>query len=834
MKQLILFFICMKIVASQNVGPVITTSPQNRTVLITSVSQLTLHCAATGNSTVRYSWQKNGTFLYNFGSKYRILPSGTLKIRHLSLRDSGWYRCLASNRQGEVYSPYVLVLVQAPAEIVDGPKDRKVWWGTVVRLQCRTVGNPMPHILWQKNGIPVIDEDTGDTYTKSYILYNATETATFECEAFNKHVGGITRRRQIATVTVVEPARPPGYCSNYNGTICKKYIGSRSVFFNTSFENPEETNEKIVKGLWLEMIEPFDKLCRGPAEKMLCHYAFPDCDTSQEFDMPKPLCMETCLAVQDLYCFTEWKMIEDHKQKGIFYHNRGHFRLPNCTALPQYHKNNQSCIRIQWFEKKNKKFTSNCYFGNGQYYNGTKNITKSGKICQKWSSQLPHTHNRVPEVFEELQNAENYCRNPGGEVEHPWCYTVNKTLRWDYCDIPVCDENATSPASEGAQSPVMEPALPISTIYIIGALCGGVVLILVVFVATYFCVAVRRMDQKYHTPPQEDVEIDLNDIPANISYHRRSPIEMLHPHLETLEYPRNNILYMKDIGQGAFGRVFQAKAPHIVKGEELTLIAVKMLKEDATDDMRRDFEREASLMVDFDHPNIVRLIGVCAIGQPMCLLFEYMARGDLNDFLRTCSPDHFIVRRRSNEAMTNDVPKLDHIQQLEIAKQIAAGMVYLSERNFVHRDLATRNCLVGNEMVVKIADFGLARQIDSVIDFYKGDESDAIPIRWMPLETILYNQFSLRSDIWSFGVVLWEIFSFALQPYYGMTHEEVVQYVKAGKILSCPDNTPAEVYEIMKMCWSKKPDVRPLFPSLFRSICILQNNLSNMKKVDRL
>ncbi|XP_013390821.1 muscle, skeletal receptor tyrosine protein kinase-like [Lingula anatina] len=154
MKQLILFFICMKIVASQNVGPVITTSPQNKTVLITSVSQLTLHCAATGNSTVHYSWQKNGTFLHNYGSKYRILPSGTLKIRHLSLRDTGWYRCLASNRQGEVYSPYVLVLVQAPAEIVDGPKDRKVWWGTVVRLQCRTVGNPMPHILWQKNGIP--------------------------------------------------------------------------------------------------------------------------------------------------------------------------------------------------------------------------------------------------------------------------------------------------------------------------------------------------------------------------------------------------------------------------------------------------------------------------------------------------------------------------------------------------------------------------------------------------------------------------------------------------------------------------------------------------------
>lgn len=198
-----------------------------------------------------------------------------------------------------------------------------------------------------------------------------------------------------------------------------------------------------------------------------------------------------------------------------------------------------------------------------------------------------------------------------------------------------------------------------------------------------------------------------------------------------------------------------------------------MLKENASDEMRRDFEREASLMVEFNHVNIVRLLGVCVVGKPLCLLFEYMSKGDLNEFLRLCSPEHFIVRRRE---LPGEQPKLDHAEQLDIAAQVAAGMVYLAERGYVHRDLATRNCLVGDRcatfdrskgchrsgLIVKIADFGLTRHIRDG-DYYKGSDQDAIPIRWMPLEAILYNRFTTESDVWSYGIVLWEIFSFALQ-----------------------------------------------------------------------
>ena len=186
----------------------------------------------------------------------------------------------------------------------------------------------------------------------------------------------------------------------------------------------------------------------------------------------------------------------------------------------------------------------------------------------------------------------------------------------------------------------------------------------------------------------------------------------LNPKLEALEFPRNDIIYIKDLGQGAFGRVFQAKAPGLVTGEEFTLVAVKMLKDDATEDLQDDFEKEACLLAEFDHPNIVKLLGVCAIGRPMCLLFEYMGKGDLNEYLRQCSPSNYVMKNLedNNKDIFKD-NQLSHIELLEIALQVASGMVYLSERKFVHRDLATRNCLINNEMVVKIADFGLSQKI---------------------------------------------------------------------------------------------------------------------------
>uniref|UniRef100_A0A8C1K609 receptor protein-tyrosine kinase n=1 Tax=Cyprinus carpio TaxID=7962 RepID=A0A8C1K609_CYPCA len=372
------------------------------------------------------------------------------------------------------------------------------------------------------------------------------------------------------------------------------------------------------------------------------------------------------------------------------------------------------------------------------------------------------------------------------------------------------------------------PPPPVSTAYSMSV----IILIISGFAgAAFFTILIlmchrrKKMWQKrkrvLETPTMTTLpsELLLDRLHPNPMY-QRLPL-LLNSKLLSLEYPHNNIEYVRDIGEGAFGRVFQARAPGLLPMEPFTMVAVKMLKEEASADMQNDFQREAALMAEFDHPNIVRLLGVCAVGKPMCLMFEFMAYGDLNEFLRRRSPTQ--QPSLSRHTLTSSslllepehYPPLSCLEQLSISKQVAAGMTYLSERKFVHRDLATRNCLVAENFVVKIADFGLSRNIYAA-DYYKAGENDAIPIRWMPPESIFYNRYTSESDVWAYGVVLWEIFSYGMQPYYGMAHEEVIYYVRDGNVLACPENCPQELYNLMRLCWSTHPTDRPSFASIHR------------------
>ncbi|XP_045482312.1 tyrosine-protein kinase transmembrane receptor Ror2 [Harmonia axyridis] len=606
-----------------------------------------------------------------------------------------------------------------------------------------------------------------------------------------------------------------GHCGFYYGKICKKYIDDlKMVYYNTSMYN-----EEITVGLWDEMIITFKEPCRSAAEVFICAYAFPECGISG----PLPLCYEDCIAVKQLFCYKEWAIIEDKKEKGVFFQSRGHFRLPDCQKLPKYKVINdtKTCAYTGLTEMKKNEVTHDCIKGRGRFYQGKVNITEKGAFCQRWDSQFPHNHDSPPNVFPEMENAENYCRNAGGEEVRPWCYTSNHSRRWEYCDIPRCPNSGLIEKEE--ISITMDDLTPTKLILIS---VGGLLVILIIMLMVLLCHCMHKRFLGYNPAVATEVDIDLNKLPSNMAYHRHGTT--LNPKLERLEFPRNDIIYIRDLGQGAFGRVFQAKAPGLVNGEDFTIVAVKMLKDDASEDMQDDFEKEACLLAEFDHPNIVKLLGVCAMGRPMCLLFEYMGKGDLNEFLRQCSPSKYMVRNAVDSEFENkEVFKdnqLSHLDLLNVALQIASGMVYLSDRKFVHRDLATRNCLINDNMVVKIADFGLSQKI-YLQDYYKGSERDAIPVRWMPLESILYNKYTPESDVWAFGVCLWEIFSFALQPYFGMTHEEVVKFLKAGEVLLSPENTPAPIYDVMKQCWAQKPSERPSFRAIHQSLTTIHTNM---------
>merc|ERR1719330_316144 len=277
---------------------------------------------------------------------------------------------------------------------------------------------------------------------------------------------------------------------------------------------------------------------------------------------------------------------------------------------------------------------------------------------------------------------------------------MDPLVRWQHCEIDQC-ENMTDvnyaivsvdevDIIDTGTTIISIEELMSPTFIILAAGVAAATLIVILLVAL-ICNRICSPRPGYTVARVQDGEIDLAKLPENSDYHTTGA--QLHPRLEQLEYPRNDIIYIRDIGQGAFGRVFQGKAPGLREGEEFTTVAVKMLKEDATDDMQTDFEREALILSEFDHPNIVRLFGVCALGKPMCLLFEFMARGDLANYLRVNSPSNYVVRSSDGSNIFTDV-KMSHIEQLRVSKQILSGMIYLSDRKSVHRALASRNCLM--------------------------------------------------------------------------------------------------------------------------------------------
>ncbi|XP_067137089.1 tyrosine-protein kinase transmembrane receptor Ror2-like [Centruroides vittatus] len=835
-----------------NEETVILEGPSNQTVLIDSV--VTFTCRTKGLPPTQIFWKRNGRNLKSHGqATYRTIDGGSLVLENVGPADDGDYQCVVVSSSGEIYSQVAILTIEVPAKIKGGRSVYNVSWGSNVTLECAATGEPPPLITWWKDG--EVMEDKEVTKFHSVLIINATTTSVFTCRASN-YLSSINNTAQdskdfhVSVLPVaenierVEPnsdnrrnhqkekVEPEGYCAPYSGTVCRKYLsGNRMVYYNfTGDASVTPMNEEITAALSAELISSLLEPCRTPAEKMMCLYAFPSCSWIEGLAISKPICREDCIAVRELFCYNEWALIEDNKQRGIFFKSRGHFRLPDCNVLPyRGMSSNPNCSPAFLTEMKDDEITVDCIRGRGRYYQGTVNQTKSGIPCQRWDSQEPHHHNRPPKVFPEVLNSENYCRNAGGEEPLPWCYTLDPQIRWQHCDIPRCENNSDVTDFESDMFDIFEPPTdPLFTPTFILIVCSFVLAAAVVLiVGILVCRHLKRHHCGYSTTTQ-DVEIDLDKLPSNMAYHRTTA--QLNPKLEALEYQRNNIIYIRDIGQGAFGRVFQAKAPGLIKEEEFTMVAVKMLKEEATEDLQSDFEREACLMAEFDHPNIVKLLGVCAVGKPMCLLFEYMGKGDLNEFLRSCSPTNYIVRT-GNGDVYSDV-RLTHLDLINLARQIAAGMVYLSERKFVHRDLATRNCLINDDMVVKIADFGLSQKIYTA-NYYKGNEHDAIPIRWMPLESILYSKFTVESDVWAFGVVLWEIFSFALQPYYGMTHEEVVKYIQNNNVLTCPDGCPANIYHLMKTCWHKKSSNRPSFKSIYKSLGSIHDDLAKQQVKNR-
>ncbi|XP_069095310.1 fibroblast growth factor receptor 2 isoform X9 [Pleurodeles waltl] len=297
------------------------------------------------------------------------------------------------------------------------------------------------------------------------------------------------------------------------------------------------------------------------------------------------------------------------------------------------------------------------------------------------------------------------------------------------------------------------------------------------------------------------------------------------------EYPRDKLTLGKPLGEGCFGQVVMAEAVGIDKDrpKDAVTVAVKMLKDDATEKDLSDLVSEMEMMKMIGkHKNIINLLGACTQDGPLYVIVEYASKGNLREYLRTRRPPgmeySFDINRIPEEQMTfKDLVSCTY--------QLARGMEYLASQKCIHRDLAARNVLVTETNVMKIADFGLARDINN-IDYYKKTTNGRLPVKWMAPEALFDRVYTHQSDVWSFGVLMWEIFTLGGSPYPGIPVEELFKLLKEGHRMDKPGNCTNELYTMMTDCWRAVPSQRPTFKQLVEDLDRILTQTTNEEYLD--
>uniref|UniRef100_A0A3B5LSG7 receptor protein-tyrosine kinase n=1 Tax=Xiphophorus couchianus TaxID=32473 RepID=A0A3B5LSG7_9TELE len=266
----------------------------------------------------------------------------------------------------------------------------------------------------------------------------------------------------------------------------------------------------------------------------------------------------------------------------------------------------------------------------------------------------------------------------------------------------------------------------------------------------------------------------------------------------------SNIHIERVIGIGEFGEVCSGRLRS--QGKREIYVAIKSLKAGYSDKQRRDFLSEASIMGQFDHPNIIRLEGVVTRCKPLMIITEYMENGSLDAFLRK-HDGQFTV-----------------IQLVGMLRGVASGMKYLSDMSYVHRDLAARNILVNSNLVCKVSDFGLSRVLEDDPEAAYTTRVRLIPIRWTAPEAISYRKFTTASDVWSYGIVMWEVVSYGERPYWDMNNQDVIKAIEEGYRLPAPMDCPVVLHQLMLDCWERERGDRPSFSQILNMLDKLIRN----------
>ncbi|XP_062863620.1 tyrosine-protein kinase receptor TYRO3 [Trichomycterus rosablanca] len=751
-----------------------TKNPANLTV--TQGNMARLGCAVEGLSEVEIVWMKDGEKLYSTDQIYIPIDSHHWetfhRVKSVQQQDAGKYWCEVEYHGTVISSEPAWITVEGVPHFIVEPQDVATFSGDPFNLTCAAVGPPEPvQVLWWLGGV-----QEGDFRPSPSVLSvsGVNHSIKFYCEA--KNAKGISVSR-TGTVYIKEPPDAP------TNIQIDQESGNVTLMWSPGFNGHSDLSTCTIQV----------SRSSGRKEKL------PDLQVS----VPPFQHMISGLSSHSNYSL---RIRCDNDVGSSPFSPWMNFLTPE--AVPVAAPKNltfeltEQQLSLSWAALKEEELNGRLLAYKVQWNLGGES--------------------QEPFLFKE-----NVAHLSGG------ARFFNATFQVAACTVIGC--------GPWSQPVVIMPASAVQAQTQRGHMWVGLILALLVatIVGLMLLVLFQRRSKEsqfgsvFKTPGMDSVV----SFTAARSFNRQG-FELPESNLDSLGINNDLKSKLQDVliperlltlghmlGKGEFGSVREA----FLKMEDGSVqrVAVKVLKTDITSSS--DVEqclKEAAYMKDFHHPNVIQLIGVSLHRQPQhrlpipMVILPFMKHGDLHTFL--------LMSRLGDEPFTLSLQTL-----IQFMLDIARGMEYLGSKNIIHRDLAARNCMLNENMTACVADFGLSKKIYSG-DYYRQGSVSKLPVKWIALESLADNVYTTQSDVWAFGVTMWEIMARGHTPYPGVENSEVYEYLIKGERLKQPPDCPNEIYEIMHSCWSPVPKCRPSFQNLVDQLEGLWTGLSSASVKEQL